>query len=133
MLHGNIRARLVIIDDSAGGRGIGGHEPVVKNLQPLAELLGAQMAAPRAACDAGWAPATWQVGRTGKKVAPELYLAVGISGASQHMAGVSDAKNIAAINTDAEAPIFNHCRFGIVGDYRQIVPLLCERLQARSK
>jgi electron transfer flavoprotein alpha subunit len=70
---------------------------------------------------------------TGKKVAPELYVAVGLSGSSQHMAGVSDAKAIVAINTDAEAPIFNHCRYGIVGDFRQIVPLLREKLSALRK
>jgi len=117
-------ARIIV----SGGRGIGGPEPFTNELQPLAELLGAQMAASRAACDAGWVPATWQVGQTGKKVAPELYLAIAISGASQHLAGISEAKNIAAINTDAEAPIFNHCRFGVVGDYRKLVPLIRERL-----
>jgi electron transfer flavoprotein alpha subunit len=117
-------ARIIV----AGGRGIGGPEPFSKELQPLADMLGAQMAASRAACDAGWVPSTWQVGQTGKKVAPELYLAIAISGASQHLAGISEAKNIAAINTDPEAPIFNHCRFGLVGDYRKLVPLIRERL-----
>jgi electron transfer flavoprotein alpha subunit len=119
-------ARIVV----AGGRGIGGPEPFSQELQRLADLLGAQMAATRAACDAGWVPATWQVGQTGKKVAPELYLAIAISGASQHLAGISEAKNIVAINTDAEAPIFKHCRFGVVADYRKLVPLLRERLGA---
>jgi electron transfer flavoprotein alpha subunit len=119
-------ARIIV----AGGRGIGGPEPFSQELQPLAELLGAQMAATRAACDAGWVPATWQVGQTGKKVAPELYLAIAISGASQHLAGISEAKNIVAINTDAEAPIFKHCRLGVVADYRKLVPLLRERLGA---
>jgi electron transfer flavoprotein alpha subunit len=117
-------ARIIV----AGGRGIGGPEPFSKELQPLADLLGAQMAATRAACDAGWVPATWQVGQTGKKVAPELYLAIAISGASQHLAGISEAKNIAAINTDADAPIFRHSRFGVVADYRKLLPLLRERL-----
>ncbi|HEX7958053.1 MAG TPA: electron transfer flavoprotein subunit alpha/FixB family protein, partial [Pyrinomonadaceae bacterium] len=98
-------------------------------LRPLAEVLGAQLAASRAACDAGWVPPTWQVGQTGKKVTPELYLAVAITGASQHMAGVSEAKTIAAINTDPDAPIFKHCRFGIVEDYRKVVPLLREKLK----
>lgn len=119
-------ARIII----SGGRGIGGPEPFSKELQPLADMMGAQMAASRAACDAGWVPAGWQVGQTGKKVAPELYLAIAISGASQHLAGISEAKNIAAINTDAEAPIFKHCRFGVVADYRKLLPLLRERLRA---
>jgi electron transfer flavoprotein alpha subunit len=122
-------ARIIV----AGGRGIGGPEPFTKELQPLADLLGAQMAATRAACDAGWVPATWQVGQTGKKVAPELYLAIAISGASQHIAGISEAKNIAAINTDAEAPIFKHCRFGVVADYRKLLPLVRDKLGAVAK
>ena len=114
----------------SGGRGIGGPEPFTTELRPLADLMGAQIAASRAACDAGWAPPTWQVGQTGKKVAPDLYLAIAIAGASQHMAGISEAKNIAAINIDADAPIFKHCRFGIVEDYRKVVPLLREKLAA---
>lgn len=118
-------ARVIV----SGGRGIGGPEPFETELRPLAELLGAQLAASRAACDAGWVPPTWQVGQTGKKVTPELYLAVAITGASQHMAGISEAKNIAAINTDPDAPIFKHCRFGIVEDYRKVVPLLREKLK----
>jgi len=122
-------ARVIV----AGGRGIGSREAFAEELQPLAELLGAGMAASRAACNAGWAPATWQVGQTGKKVAPELYLAIGISGASQHLAGISEAKNIVAINTDPEAPIFKHCRFGIVGDYRRILPVVRERLATVAK
>jgi electron transfer flavoprotein alpha subunit len=122
-------ARIIV----GGGRGVGGAEPFAKELQPFANLLGAQIAATRAACDAGWVPATLQIGLTGKKVAPGLYVAVALSGSSQHMAGVSDAKNIAAINTDPEAPIFNHCRFGIVGDYRQILPLVREKLAALRK
>jgi electron transfer flavoprotein alpha subunit len=117
----------------SGGRGIGGAEPFNTELRSLADLMGAQLAASRAACDAGWVPPTWQVGQTGKKVAPELYLAIGINGASQHIAGISEAKNIAAINIDPDAPIFKYCRFGIVGDYRKVVPLLRERLAALSK
>ena len=119
-------ARVIV----SGGRGIGGPEPFESELKPLAELLGAQLAASRAACDAGWVPPTWQVGQTGKKVTPELYLAIAITGASQHMAGISEAKVIAAINTDPDAPIFKHCRFGIVEDYRKVVPLLREKLSA---
>ena len=117
-------ARVIV----SGGRGIGGPEGFSSELQPLAQLLGAQMAASRAACDAGWVPPTWQVGQTGKKVAPDLYLAIGITGASQHMAGISEAKQIAAINIDRDAPIFKHCRFGIVEDYRKVVPLLRQKL-----
>ncbi len=122
-------ARVIV----SGGRGIGGPEPFKTELQPLADLLGAQMAASRAACDAGWVPPTWQVGQTGKKVTPDLYLAIAITGASQHMAGISEAKTISAINTDPDAPIFKHCRFGIVEDYRKVVPLLREKLAALQK
>jgi electron transfer flavoprotein alpha subunit len=119
-------ARVIV----SGGRGIGGPEPFETELKPLADLLKAQMAASRAACDAGWVPPTWQVGQTGKKVTPELYLGIAITGASQHMAGISEAKVIAAINTDPDAPIFKHSRFGIVEDYRKVVPLLREKLAA---
>ena len=122
-------ARVIV----SGGRGIGGPEPFTTELQPLADLMGAQLGASRAACDAGWVPPTWQVGQTGKKVAPDLYLAIAIAGASQHMAGISEAKNIVAINTDSDAPIFKHCRFGIVEDYRKVVPLLREKLAALQK
>ncbi len=111
----------------SGGRGLGGPEPF-ELLQKLAATLHAQMAASRAACDAGWVPASWQVGQTGKKVAPELYLAIAISGASQHLMGIGDAKVIAAINRDPDAPIFKHCRFGLVEDYRQVVGPLLDKL-----
>lgn len=129
---GNARledARVIV----SGGRGIGGPEAFTAELLPLANLMGAQIAASRAACDAGWVPPTWQVGQTGKKVAPDLYLAIAIAGASQHMAGISEAKNIVAINTDSDAPIFKHCTFGIVEDYRKAVPLLREKLAALQK
>lgn len=122
-------ARVIV----SGGRGIGGPEGFNTELQPLARLLGAQLAASRAACDAGWVPPTWQVGQTGKKVAPDLYLAIAITGASQHMAGISEAKTIAAINIDPDAPIFKHARFGIVEDYRKVVPLLREKLERMQK
>lgn len=113
----------------SGGRGLGGPEPF-EELKAVASLLGAQVAASRAACDSGWCPPTWQVGQTGKKVAPQLYLAVALHGASQHLAGMSDSKVIAAINIDKDAPIFKHCKFGIVEDYRKVIPLLKEKLAA---
>jgi electron transfer flavoprotein alpha subunit len=116
-------ARVIV----SGGRGLGGPEPF-EQLQALASAIGGQMAASRAACDAGWVPAGWQVGQTGKKVSPQLYLAVAISGASQHIMGIADAKTIVAINTDPEAPIFHHCQFGLVGDYRQVVGPLRDKL-----
>ncbi len=122
-------ARVIV----SGGRGIGGPEGFKDELEPLARLLGAQMAASRAACDAGWVPPTWQVGQTGKKVAPDLYLAIAITGASQHMAGISEARTIAAINIDPDAPIFKHARFGIVADYRKVLPLLRARLEELRK
>ncbi len=115
----------------SGGRGLGGPEPF-QELGRLAETIGAEQGASRAACDAGWVPPNWQVGQTGKKVAPELYIAIAISGASQHLLGMGDSKVVAAINTDADAPIFKHCSFGIVEDYKQVVPLLTEKLAALS-
>jgi electron transfer flavoprotein alpha subunit len=117
-------ARLIV----SGGRGLGGPEPF-KQLQALADVIGAQMAASRAACDAGWVPPSWQVGQTGKKVAPELYLAIAISGASQHIMGIADSKVIGAINRDPDAPIFKHCRFGLVEDYQKVVGPLVEKLK----
>lgn len=113
----------------SGGRGLGGPEPFEEMLAPLAEVMGAVQGASRAACDAGWVPPNWQVGQTGKKVAPELYLAIAISGASQHLLGMGDSKVVAAINTDGDAPIFKHCTFGIVEDYKNVVPGLTERLR----
>jgi electron transfer flavoprotein alpha subunit len=116
----------------SGGRGLGGPEPF-KDLETVATMLSGQVAASRAACDAGWVPPSFQVGQTGKKVAPGLYLAVAIHGASQHLAGISDAKVIAAINIDPDAPIFKHCTFGIVEDYRKVIPLLQEHLAAGQR
>ncbi len=114
----------------SGGRGLGGPEPFESVIKELSDAIGAVQGASRAACDAGWVPPNWQVGQTGKKVAPELYLAVAISGASQHLLGMGDSKVIAAINTDPDAPIFKHCSFGIVEDYKNVVPLLTEKLRS---
>jgi electron transfer flavoprotein alpha subunit len=89
----------------------------------------AEVAASRAACDAGWVSPSLQVGQTGKKVAPELYLAIAISGASQHLMGIADAKVVAAINTDADAPIFRHCQFGLVEDFRKVIGPLKKQIE----
>ena len=111
----------------SGGRGLGGPEPFEK-LKELARIINGQTAASRAACDLGWVPHSWQVGQTGKKVAPQLYLAVAISGASQHVMGMADSKVIAAINNDPNAPIFKHCQIGLVEDYQQVIGPLIEKL-----
>ncbi|MBI2170712.1 MAG: electron transfer flavoprotein subunit alpha/FixB family protein [Chloroflexi bacterium] len=113
----------------SGGRGLGGPEPFQKELKELADLLGGVVSSSRAAVDIGWVPYSYQVGLTGKSVAPNLYIAVGISGASQHMAGLSGAKNIVAINKDANANIFKESRFGVVGEWQKVVPALIQAIR----
>ncbi|MBI2858755.1 MAG: electron transfer flavoprotein subunit alpha/FixB family protein [Chloroflexi bacterium] len=115
-----------------GGRGIGGVEGF-KQLEQLARVLGGAVGASRPPCDSGWMPSQVQVGLTGKVVSPDVYIAVGVSGASQHMAGCSGARTIIAVNKDAEANIFRESRFGVVGDWKQVLPSFLEKAKELLK
>ena len=117
-------ARIIV----AGGRGLNGPEGFCV-LAELAQALGGVVGASRVPCDLGWCPRSWQIGLTGKTVIPELYIAVGISGASHHMAGCGNAKTIVAVNTDPDAAIFRDARYGVIGDYQALIPALTAEIR----
>ena len=123
----------VSLDDAeivvAGGRGVGSADNFGALVLPLAEALGAAVGATRAVVDAGWRPYAEQVGQTGKTVQPKVYVAVGISGATQHLSGMNKSKLIIVINKDADAPIFKIADYGLVGDVSAIVPALLEHIR----
>jgi electron transfer flavoprotein alpha subunit len=130
--HEEAAAEGVRLEDAdivvTGGRGLGGPENFA-GIEELAKILGGAVGATRAVADLGWRPVAEQVGLTGKVVSPTLYVAIAVSGASQHMAGCSGSKNIVAINKDADANIFKAARFGIVGDYKQVLPAFIEAVK----